>query len=45
MFNLSGSVWLKTFVNSALIVWAWVSTTDNAVYTGASILARYFGKY
>jgi len=43
LYNLSGSVWLGTFVNALMISWMWVSTVDNAVYTGASVLARYFG--
>jgi len=42
-YRLTGSVWLGTFINAALITWSWTSMGDNSVYVGASILTRYFG--
>ena len=43
LFNKTNSIWTGTFVNAMLIAWLWVSVSDTSLYTGASIVARYFG--
>lgn len=43
LYKLTGSVWLGTFFNAALITWSWASMGDNNVYYGASTLMKFFG--
>lgn len=43
MYNISGSVWLGSFVNAALVAWLWSSMTDTAVYLGGSLITKFFG--
>lgn len=43
LYRMTGSIWLGTFLNAAMISWSWASMGDNNVYAGASLLVRYLG--
>ena len=43
LYKMTGSIWLGTFFNAAMISWSWASMGDNNVYYGASLLMKYLG--